>query len=120
MILTELLHKMEACDRSGWLKELEPYRAMRDKVYPQDEDPNKLTARAVMQAISRITEGKAIMTTDVGQHQMTAAQFYEIQKPGRFISSGGLGTMGYGLSAAVGAQMAAPNDLSLIHISSYL
>ncbi len=111
MILTELLHKMEACDRSGWLKELEPYRAMRDKVYPQDEDPNKLTARAVMQAISRITEGKAIMTTDVGQHQMTAAQFYEIQKPGRFISSGGLGTMGYGLSAAVGAQMAAPNDL---------
>ena len=109
MILTELVSKTEAADRGQWLAEIENFRELHQKVYPKEGQ--RLTARAVMQAISAITLGKAIMTTDVGQHQMTAAQFYTVREPGMFLTSGGLGTMGYGVPAAVGAQIAAPEAL---------
>ena len=58
-----------------------------------------------MEEIDRVTGGKALITTDVGQHQMWAAQYYKYSEPRTFLSSGGLGTMGYGLGACIGAKM---------------
>lgn len=70
----------------------------------------------VIEKIYEITEGKAIITTEVGQHQMWTAQYYKFDKPRTFVTSGGLGTMGFGLPAAVGAQVACP-DAAVIDIA---
>jgi acetolactate synthase I/II/III large subunit len=67
----------------------------------------------VIQALYRLTRGQAIVCTDVGQHQMWAAQHYRFDRPRRWITSGGLGTMGFGLPAALGAQVAFPEELVL-------
>ena len=72
---------------------------------------SKIKPQAVVETISRLTAGKAIITTEVGQHQMWAAQFYQYATPRSFISSGGLGTMGFGFPAAIGAQMGFPDKL---------
>ncbi|KAF5038977.1 Acetolactate synthase isozyme 3 large subunit [anaerobic digester metagenome] len=65
----------------------------------------------MVEVISRLTKGEAVITTEVGQNQMWAAQFYQFIRPRSFISSGGLGTMGFGFPAAIGAQMACPDRL---------
>jgi acetolactate synthase-1/2/3 large subunit len=65
----------------------------------------------VLDKLFQLTRGNAIVSTDVGQHQMWAAQYYHCQRPNTWLSSGGLGTMGYGLPAAIGAQMACPREL---------
>ena len=70
-----------------------------------------LKPQQVVEAVQRITEGKAVYTTEVGQNQMWAAQFLNISEPRTFITSGGLGTMGYGLPAAIGVQFALPDRL---------
>jgi acetolactate synthase-1/2/3 large subunit len=70
----------------------------------------------VIEALDRLTDGRAIITTDVGQHQMWAAQYYTYSNPRTFISSGGAGTMGYGLGAAIGAKTAHP-DRTVINIA---
>jgi acetolactate synthase-1/2/3 large subunit len=72
-------------------------------------DDGRLCAAHVIHDIWKATEGKAIIVTDVGQHQMWAAQYYKVHEPGTFITSGGLGTMGFGLPAAIGAKMARPD-----------
>jgi len=72
-------------------------------------DDGTLCAAHVIHDIWRATEGNAIIVTDVGQHQMWAAQYYKVHEPGTFITSGGLGTMGFGLPAAIGAKMARPD-----------
>ena len=72
-------------------------------------DDGKLCAAHVIHDIWKATEGKAIIVTDVGQHQMWTAQYYKVHEPGTFITSGGLGTMGFGLPAAIGAKMARPD-----------
>ena len=69
----------------------------------------EIKPQMVIEAISQITKGNAIIVTDVGQHQMWTALLYEYKKPRSFLSSGGLGTMGFGLPAAMGAQIANPN-----------
>ncbi len=74
-------------------------------------DSDKIKPQHVVEIISKLTKGDAIITTEVGQHQMWAAQFYAFRKPRSFISSGGLGTMGFGFPAAIGAQMAYPDRL---------
>ena len=64
-----------------------------------------------MEAIYDITKGEAVITTEVGQHQMWAAQFYKYDKPRKFLTSGGLGTMGYGLGASLGAKVGNPDKI---------
>ncbi len=81
------------------------------KEYPlwYDLDDAVVKPQAVMEALYKVTKGDAIITTDVGQHQMWAAQYYKFAKPNYWVTSGGLGTMGFGFPAAIGAQFAAPN-----------
>ena len=79
--------------------------------YPLKYDPSELSCPYIMEELDRITKGEAIVTTDVGQHQMWAAQYYHYTKPRTFLSSGGLGTMGYGLGACIGAKMGRPEKI---------
>ena len=76
-------------------------------------DTSKLSCPFVIEEIDRVTEGKAVITTDVGQHQMWAAQYYRYSEPRTFLSSGGLGTMGYGLGACIGAKMGRPDKICI-------
>ena len=84
--------------------------------YPLNYDRSVLTGPYAIEEIYRITKGEAIITTDVGQHQMWAAQYYKYTKPHTLLTSGGLGTMGYGLGACIGAKVACP-DKTVINIA---
>ena len=81
------------------------------KNYPLSYDTSKLTCPYVIEKLYEVTKGDAIITTDVGQHQMWAAQYYKYTKPRTFLSSGGLGTMGYGLGACIGAKVGVPDKI---------
>lgn len=81
------------------------------KKYPLKYDTENLSCPYIMEELDRVTEGKAIISTDVGQHQMWAAQYYKYTAPRTFLSSGGLGTMGYGLGACIGAQLGQPDKI---------
>ncbi len=96
-------------DHAPWLKQLRAW----DKECPFGYKHTKggLKPQAVIEAVHRISKGKAIIATEVGQNQMWAAQFYGYEKPRTLLTSGGLGTMGYGLPAAIGAQFAFPKSL---------
>ncbi len=94
-------------DRAKWIERLNKYK--RD--YPLGyEKTNGLSAQEVIDAVFRLTHGEAIVTADVGQHQMWAAQFYKTKRPNTWLTSGGAGTMGFGFPAAIGAQFAKPNE----------
>jgi acetolactate synthase-1/2/3 large subunit len=80
------------------------------RTYILDYDTKKLTQQQIIDTIWKQTDGKATVTTDVGQHQMWAAQFYKMRYPHRWISSGGAGTMGFGFPSAIGAQFAKPKE----------
>jgi len=108
LIVEELLKHVKPCDTKDWLKELDGYRQQ----YPlKFESKGGLTAQFVLHELQEIIQGNAIVTTDVGQHQMWSAQFNLSTKGQRWISSGGAGTMGFGFPAAIGAQFGCPNDL---------
>ncbi len=81
--------------------------------FPLTYDKSTLTCPYIIEEIDRVTEGKAIITTDVGQHQMWAAQYYKYTEPRTFLSSGGLGTMGYGLGACIGAKSGRPDKICI-------
>jgi acetolactate synthase-1/2/3 large subunit len=105
-----LLPMLEHRSRAGWFNQLNQWQ----KNYPfrYNDDPGKQTPikpQAVIEELYRQTQGEAVITTGVGQHQMWAAQFYRWRRPRQFITSGGLGTMGFGLPAAIGAKLALPD-----------
>jgi len=95
--------------RRAWLRQIEAWKKERPMTYTYSEDVIK--PQFVVEKIYEITKGDAIITTEVGQNQMWAAQFYKFDKPRMWLTSGGLGTMGYGFPAAIGAQFAHPNKL---------
>ncbi|MDR2123571.1 MAG: biosynthetic-type acetolactate synthase large subunit [Desulfovibrio sp.] len=99
-----------AAARAAWLERLERYKAKHPLGYTQG---GEIRPQRVVELLDRLTRGKyeVVVTTDVGQHQLWAAQFFKFTRPRSFLSSGGLGTMGFGLPAAAGAQIARPNDL---------
>ena len=99
--LTELNACLSKQEHPEWMAHI---TELKEK-YPLKYDDENLSCPYIMQEIDRVTGGEAIITTDVGQHQMWAAQYYHYTKPRTFLSSGGLGTMGYGLGACIGAQI---------------
>jgi acetolactate synthase I/II/III large subunit len=94
--------------RAPWLEQIDAWRRTHQLAYHQAET---IKPQFVVETLHRLTGGKAIVTTEVGQNQMWAAQFYHFDQPRHFITSGGLGTMGFGLPAAIGAQVAFPGQL---------
>ena len=92
-----------------WRDEIARWEATHPMGYKQGK--GKINPKCVVEKIYELTKGNAVITTEVGQHQMFAAQFYKYDKPRTFLSSGGLGTMGFGLPAAIGAQVALPDAL---------
>ena len=113
-ILTDLLTEMKkhkeqwGAVRNSWLKQIDSWKKERPLSY--NFDKKIIKPEFVVEKIYEITKGKAIICTEVGQHQMWAAQYYKYDEPRKWLSSGGLGTMGYGFPAAIGAQMACPNE----------
>ncbi len=106
--LIKLNKKVERLDTEDWLKHLNSYK----KKFPlQYRKQGGLRMQQVIDELYQLTNGEAIISTDVGQHQMWAAQFYKNDAPYKWLSSGGAGTMGFGFPAAIGAQFACPDDL---------
>ena len=107
MVLKDLNAKVEKKDHSEWMAHVKELKAK----YPMKYDGEALSCPYVIEELDRVTKGQAIITTDVGQHQMWAAQYYKYTQPRTFLSSGGLGTMGYGLGACIGAQVGQPDKI---------
>jgi len=103
-VLAAVNEKLPQQEHTEWIKKIQEYKAK----YPLAYHPESLTGPYVIEEIYKQTEGDAIIVTEVGQHQMWAAQYYKFTKPRTLLTSGGLGTMGYGLGAAIGAKMGRP------------
>jgi len=108
-VLTELNEKLNKQDHCEWMSYV---KALKEK-YPLKYEDESLCGPFVIEEIDRVTQGNAVITTDVGQHQMWAAQYYKYTQPRTFLSSGGLGTMGYGLGACIGAQLGQPDKVCI-------
>jgi acetolactate synthase-1/2/3 large subunit len=100
-------------ERRDWLERIAQWKAAQPLCYQQCE---AIKPQFVVEQVHALTYGEAIITTEVGQNQMWAAQFYRFNRPNHFITSGGLGTMGFGLPAAIGAQVACP-DKTVVDIA---
>ncbi len=109
VILAELAKEVQHHERKKWFKKIAEWKEKFPFRY--DENSSTIKPQYVVEQLCRLTSGKAIITTGVGQNQMWTAQFYRFSRPRQFISSGGLGTMGYGLPAAIGAQAAEPDAI---------
>jgi acetolactate synthase-1/2/3 large subunit len=109
LVLAALLDQVEAKERTDWLKTIAEWQ--RDFPFGYETNSEELLPQYVIEEIYRATQGKAIIVTDVGQNQMWSAQFFKYTAPRTFLSSGGLGTMGFGLPAAIGAQIGKPDDV---------
>ncbi|MDA1137406.1 MAG: biosynthetic-type acetolactate synthase large subunit [Planctomycetota bacterium] len=107
--LVELLPLVKEREHPEWLKELQDIQEKYPTTFKDCDDA--IMPQHAIELLHQITEGKAIITTGVGQHQMWSAQYYHLDRPRRFVTSGGLGTMGFGAPAAIGAQVGKPNDL---------
>jgi len=106
-ILAGLLKYVEPREHPAWLAQIEEWK----RQYPLTYQPDGLKPQHIVQQICEASGGKAILTTEVGQNQMWAAQWFTHRHPRHFITSGGLGTMGYGFPAAVGAQVGVPDAI---------
>lgn len=104
-ILTRINASLEPMEHKEWLAHILEYKEKYPMVYPAEG----LSGPYIVEQVYKMTGGDAIMVTEVGQHQMWAAQYYKYANPRTLLTSGGLGTMGYGLGAAIGAQTANPN-----------
>ena len=111
-ILSKLNKHVSKSEHKEWMEHILDLK----KQYPLKYDDKDLTCPYFIEALDKATKGEAIITTDVGQHQMWAAQFYHYSEPRTFLSSGGLGTMGYGLGACIGAKLGRP-DKTVINIA---
>jgi acetolactate synthase-1/2/3 large subunit len=107
-ILAALAKEVEHKERADWFKRIAQWKKKFPFKYDKSSGPIK--PQYVIDEICTQTKGQAIITTGVGQNQMWSAQFYKFSRPRQFLSSGGLGTMGYGLPAAIGAQIAKPKE----------
>ncbi len=112
-VLTRMLDLLTPKSRPEWVGKINDLKAKNP--FPIPADGPEIKPQNVIKTVSDLTDGEAIIVTDVGQHQMWAAQLIVSKKPRRFLSSGGLGTMGYGLPAAMGAQIGRP-DLPVVLI----
>ncbi len=106
-VLKQLLERVEQKEKSEWVHSLIRYKAQNP--LPAPDGAYALTPRDVIRSVRSIAGNDAIIVTDVGQHQMFTAQYYEFTRPGSFLTSAGLGAMGYGLGAAIGAKIAHPD-----------
>lgn len=111
-VLSRLNSLLEPCDHTDWKREA----AEAKERFPLTYDRSELSGPYLVEKICEKTGGNAIIVTEVGQHQMWAAQYYRFRRPRQFLTSGGLGTMGYGLGAAIGAQIGCP-DQQVINIA---
>ena len=111
-VLKSLNPMLEQQNHSRWIEYINDLKVR----FPMKYDQDRLTGPYVVEEIYRATNGDAIICTDVGQHQMWTAQYYKFSKPRTLLTSGGLGTMGYGLGAAIGAKLAKP-EKTVINIA---
>ncbi len=111
-VLTRLNPMLNKAEHKEWMEQVAELKAK----FPMKYDESKLTGPYIMETLYKVTNGDAVVTTEVGQHQMWAAQYYKYTNPRTFISSGGLGTMGYGLGACIGAKVACP-DKTVVNIA---
>lgn len=112
-ILKRLIAKVEKKEQSDWKNKIDEWKRLYPLKYPKDD---VLRPNYIVERLYELTKGDAIITTEVGQHQIWAAQFYKFKSPRQFLSSGGLGTMGYGLGASIGAKLGCP-DKKVINIA---
>ena len=108
-VLTILNSRLDQQDHTEWVDYI---KELKEK-YPLKYDDTALSCPYIMEQIDKVTKGEAIITTDVGQHQMWASQYYRYTKPRTFLSSGGSGTMGYGIGACIGAKMGQPDKICI-------
>ena len=106
-VLQALLALLKKVDRSQWLRRIQELKDLYPLRYNRE---GGLKPQFIIEQLYKLTKGECLVATDVGQHQMWVAQYYRFQKPRTLISSGGLGTMGFGLPAAIGAQMGMPRQ----------
>ena len=111
-VLKELNKLIRKCDSAGWLKAIQGWKKKHPLTY--DMKGGTLKPQFVIEKMRELTKGEAIVATDVGQHQMWSGQYCRVIKPRTFISSGGLGTMGYGFPAGLGAQAGFPRELVVV------
>ena len=107
VVLSRINEKLEQQSHEEWVQKIMEYKEKYPLTYHQDI----LTGPYIVEEIYRQTNGEAIISTEVGQHQMWAAQYYKYTKPRTLLTSGGLGTMGYGLGASLGAKMGRPDKI---------
>ncbi len=108
-VLSQLNTQLTKQDHAAWMEHIKELKER----FPLSYDESVLSCPYVMEEIDRVTKGEAVITTDVGQHQMWAAQYYKYSKPRTLLTSGGLGTMGYGLGACIGAKMGQPDKICI-------
>lgn len=106
-VLAEINKNLDKMDHSEWKEKIDSYK----KQFPLSYEKDKLTCPYVIEELDKLTKGDAIISTDVGQHQMWTAQYYKFREPRTFLTSGGLGTMGYGLGACIGAKVGRPDKV---------